>query len=45
VSTAAQQLDIFSRVFLSSMEQMLASCISGENTAVYRKAFEELRKV
>ncbi|KAH7691338.1 Negative elongation factor C/D, partial [Aphelenchoides avenae] len=45
VNTATQQLEIFSRVFLSSIQQLLEVYGKGENTEVYEQAFTELVKV
>ncbi|KAI6203190.1 Negative elongation factor D [Aphelenchoides besseyi] len=45
VSTAAQQLDIFSRVFLSSVDQLLRAFNYGENTKIFDNAFAELIRV
>uniref|UniRef100_A0A915CLW5 Negative elongation factor D n=1 Tax=Ditylenchus dipsaci TaxID=166011 RepID=A0A915CLW5_9BILA len=45
VNTAAQQLDIFSRVFLSSIDQVLINCSKGVNSEAYQKTFSELMRV
>ncbi|VDP08398.1 unnamed protein product [Heligmosomoides polygyrus] len=45
VSSAAQQLDIFSRVLLTSIDTVLAEHRKGCITAAYEKAFGELVRV
>ncbi|KAI1722099.1 TH1 protein domain-containing protein [Ditylenchus destructor] len=46
VNTAAQQLDIFSRVFLSSVDQVLmVFAENGPNSEAYEKVFSELVRV
>lgn len=45
VNTAAQQLDIFSRVFLSSVENLLIKYSDGVNNELYQTAFYELARV
>uniref|UniRef100_A0A915LXR4 Uncharacterized protein n=1 Tax=Meloidogyne javanica TaxID=6303 RepID=A0A915LXR4_MELJA len=48
VNTAAQQLDIFSRVFLSTLEQLLEewkNCLGDCHVLAYRRHFAELKRV
>ena len=45
VSTAAQQLDIFSRVFLSGVDRLLRAFRIGENTRDFKAALDELIRV
>ncbi|CAK5053064.1 unnamed protein product [Meloidogyne enterolobii] len=48
VNTAAQQLDIFSRVFLSTLEQLLEewkNCLGDCQVLAYRRHFAELKRV
>lgn len=45
VNTAAQQLEIFSRVLLSAIDEVLAEHRRGPMTEKYEKAFEELVRV
>ncbi|PAV77744.1 hypothetical protein WR25_22721 isoform B [Diploscapter pachys] len=45
VSTAAQQLDIYSRVFLTTMSELLKQVKKGVDSASYNQAFEEVARV